>query len=53
MPDFLASIFPGMTGFQLAILAVSALLVGVNKSGIPGLGMLPVILLAVAFDTNP
>ena len=53
MPDFLASIFPGMTGFQLTILAVSALLVGVNKSGIPGLGMLPVILLAVAFDTNP
>ena len=53
MPDFLASIFPGMTAFQLFILAASALLVGVNKSGIPGLGMLPVILLAVAFDTNP
>lgn len=45
--------FPGMSGFQLAIVAVSALLVGVNKSGIPGLGMLPVILLAVAFDLNP
>ena len=53
MPDFLASIFPGMTAFQLFILAASALLVGVNKSGIPGLGMLPVILLAVAFDTAP
>jgi len=51
--DFMAFCFPGMTAFQLAILAVSALLVGVNKSGIPGLGMLPVILLAVAFDRNP
>ncbi len=45
--------FPGMSGFQLAIVAVSALLVGVNKSGIPGLGMLPVILLAVAFEQAP
>ena len=51
--DFMEFCFPGMTAFQLAILAVSALLVGVNKSGIPGLGMLPVILLAVAFDLNP
>ena len=53
MPDLLAHLFPGMTAFQLAILAASALLVGVNKSGIPGLGMLPVILLAVAFDQDP
>ena len=51
--DFMAFCFPGMTAFQLVILAVSALLVGVNKSGIPGLGMLPVILLAVAFELNP
>ena len=50
---FASTCFPGMTMFQLVILAVSALLVGVNKSGIPGLGMLPVILLAVAFDTSP
>ena len=49
----LENCFPGMTGFQLAIVAVSALLVGVNKSGIPGLGMLPVILLAVAFEEAP
>lgn len=53
LSGFLSTCFPGMTAFQLAILAVSALLVGVNKSGIPGLGMLPVILLAVAFDRNP
>ena len=53
LSDFVAFCFPGMTAFQLTILAVSALLVGVNKSGIPGLGMLPVILLAVAFDLNP
>ena len=51
--DFMAFCFPGMTAFQLVILSVSALLVGVNKSGIPGLGMLPVILLAVAFDQDP
>lgn len=51
---FMSFCFPEKTtAFQLAILAVSALLVGVNKSGIPGLGMLPVILLAVAFDANP
>jgi len=53
LSDFMAFCFPDMTAFQLAILAVSALLVGVNKSGIPGLGMLPVILLAVAFELNP
>ena len=53
LSDFMAFCFPDMTAFQLVILAVSALLVGVNKSGIPGLGMLPVILLAVAFDLNP
>ena len=51
--EFMAFCFPDMTAFQLTILAVSALLVGVNKSGIPGLGMLPVILLAVAFELNP
>lgn len=50
---FVSTCFPGMTAFQLVILAVSALLVGVNKSGIPGLGMLPVILLAVAFEKAP
>ena len=53
LSDFMAFCFPDMTAFQLVILAASALLVGVNKSGIPGLGMLPVILLAVAFDANP
>ena len=53
LSDFMAFCFPDMTAFQLAILAVSALLVGVNKSGIPGLGMLPVILLAVAFEPDP
>ena len=53
LSDFMAFCFPGMTAFQLVILVVSALLVGVNKSGIPGLGMLPVILLAVAFEQDP
>lgn len=53
LSDFMAFCFPDMTAFQLVILAASALLVGVNKSGIPGLGMLPVILLAVAFELNP
>lgn len=53
LSDFMAFCFPDMTVFQLVILAASALLVGVNKSGIPGLGMLPVILLAVAFELNP
>ena len=53
MSWFMEHCFPGMTASQLTILAVSALLVGVNKSGIPGLGMLPVILLALAFDRDP
>ena len=49
MQDLLSH-FLDMSMFQRVILVVSALLVGVNKSGIPGLGMLPVILLALAFD---
>ena len=53
LSSFVSTCFPGMTAFQLVIVAASALLVGVNKSGIPGLGMLPVILLAVAFEEAP
>ena len=34
---------------SIAILMVSAVLIGINKTGVPGLGMLPVLLLASCF----
>ena len=37
--------------WQWAILSVCAVLIGINKTGIPGLGPLPVVLLALSFPT--
>ena len=31
--------------FQITILCISALLIGVNKTALPGIGILPVVLL--------
>lgn len=36
--------------WQFAVLAFCAVLIGINKTGLPGLGTLPVILLSLAFD---
>ena len=37
--------------YQWIILVVCAVLIGINKTGIPGLGPLPVVLLALSFPT--
>ena len=44
--------FHGMSSFQLVILAVAAILIGINKTGLPGLGLLPVVMLANTFDVG-
>lgn len=36
-----ADIFAGMDVTQLAVLIVSAILIGINKTAIPGIGVLP------------
>lgn len=38
--------------WQWCILAVCAVLIGINKTGIPGLGPLPVVILAMTFPTS-
>ena len=38
--------------FQIVILCISALLIGVNKTALPGIGILPVLLLADTFDSR-
>ena len=38
--------------FQITILCISALLIGVNKTALPGIGILPVVLLANTFDAR-
>ncbi len=44
--------FGDMTAVQLCVLAAGAILIGVNKTGIPGLGLVPVIMLALTFESK-
>ncbi|MBQ4106831.1 MAG: sulfite exporter TauE/SafE family protein [Lentisphaeria bacterium] len=44
--------FSDYTGHQLWMLVFSSLLIGITKTGIPGLGMLAVVLLAGAFPAR-
>ena len=44
--------FDGMSAFQLVALIAAALLIGINKTGIPGIGLLPVLLLTLTFPTR-
>lgn len=37
---------------QLAVLIIAAMLIGVNKTAIPGLGVLPVVMLTLVFETR-
>ena len=41
-----------LSTFQIVILCISALLIGVNKTALPGIGILPVLLLADSFDSR-
>lgn len=44
--------FAGISTTQLIILAIAAVLIGINKTGLPGLGLLPVVMLANTFDVG-
>ena len=45
-------IFQGMSWIQLTALCVSAVLCGINKTGIPGLGLVPVVILTSVFPAG-
>jgi len=44
--------FSDFSGMQIVFLMLSAVLIGINKTGIPGLGLIPVVMLALTFDTK-
>ena len=44
--------FQSLDVWQLLCLTISALLIGINKTALPGLGLLPVMLLVSAFDAK-
>ncbi len=46
----LSEIFAGTDTSQIVVLMVSAVLIGVNKTALPGVGLLPVIMLTMTFD---
>ena len=49
MMDFF---FGDFSTFQILILIIAAILIGINKTGIPGLGLVPVIMLVFTFETR-
>ena len=44
--------FHGFSTLQLVILMIAAVLIGINKTGLPGLGLLPVVMLANTFPVG-
>ncbi len=44
--------FNGFSVFEISMLIVAAVLIGLNKTGIPGLGLVPVLLLTMVFPTR-
>ncbi len=44
--------FGGFEPLQLIVLAISAVLIGINKTALPGIGVLPVIMLTMVFDSK-
>ena len=40
------------SSYQITVLCICALLIGVNKTALPGIGILPVVLLADTFDSR-
>ena len=45
-------IFMALEPLQMAALIIGAVLIGINKTAIPGLGVLPVVMLAMTFETQ-
>ena len=44
--------FMGVNATQLTVLCIAAVLIGINKTAIPGLGVLPVVMLTMYFETR-
>lgn len=44
--------FDSMSPVQIATLLVSAVLIGINKTGMPGIGLLPVVMLTMLFPAR-
>ncbi|MCI5779524.1 MAG: sulfite exporter TauE/SafE family protein [Lentisphaeria bacterium] len=44
--------FMGIDAAQLTVLCIAAVLIGINKTAIPGLGVLPVVMLTLFFETR-
>lgn len=42
--------FNDFSGWQIMVLALSAILIGINKTGMPGIGTLPVVMLVASFE---
>lgn len=47
-----SEIFLHVDGLQFLALAVSAVLIGINKTALPGIGVLPVVILTMMFPTR-
>ncbi len=47
-----SEIFLHVDALQFLVLAVSAVLIGINKTALPGIGVLPVVLLTMMFPTR-
>ena len=45
-------IFGDFSAVQIIILIIAAILIGINKTGIPGLGLIPVIMLVFTFEAG-
>ena len=44
--------FGDFSTFQITVLIAAAVLIGINKTGIPGLGLVPVIMLVFTFESK-
>ena len=45
-------VFTALEPLQITVLIIGAILIGINKTAIPGLGVLPVVMLAMSFETQ-
>lgn len=45
-------VFSQLDALQITFLVISAILIGINKTAIPGLGVIPVMMLASVFETR-
>ena len=45
-------VFSALEPLQLTVLIIGAILIGINKTAIPGLGVLPVVMLTMTFETR-